>query len=159
LTEPHSLAVLRVLRRCLRSGLRLASSPASNQPCSQPSWTRFSSSHRLPAPAALPPVRLAPRLRPCLRSASRPTLGNLPTTLVARSCPPALPPTQLAPRLRPCLGLVSSSRLLQLIRPELATSHRLSILWPPSCLGSGLHPSARAFRPSPFPWPFGLTPQ
>jgi hypothetical protein len=29
--------------------LRLASSPASNQLCSQPSWTRFSSSPRLPA--------------------------------------------------------------------------------------------------------------
>jgi hypothetical protein len=35
--------------------LRLSSSPASNQPCGRPSWTRFSSSPRLPA------------LRRCLR--------------------------------------------------------------------------------------------
>jgi len=56
--------------------LRLASGPASNQPCDRPSWTRFSSSPRQLSPAALPPVRLAPRLRPCLRSALRPTLGT-----------------------------------------------------------------------------------
>ena len=56
--------------------MRLASGPASNQPCGRPSWTRFSSSPRLLSPAALPPVRLAPRLRPCLRSALRPTLGT-----------------------------------------------------------------------------------
>src|SRR5665213_290843 len=103
LTEPYSLAVLRALRRCLRSGLRLASSPASNQLCSRPSWTRLSSSPRLPA------------LRRCLR---------------------------LSPRHRPCLDLVSSSRLLQYIRPEPATSYRLSILWPPSRLES-----ASALRP------------
>jgi len=125
--------------------LRLASSPASNQPCGQPSWTRFSSSHRLPALRRCQPVRLAPRLRPCLRSGLRLTLGNLPTTLVACSCPPALPPAWLAPRLRPCLELVSGSRLLQHIRPEPATSRRLSILWPPSRLGSDLRPSAVPF--------------
>jgi len=56
--------------------LRLASGPASNRPCDRPSWTRFSSSPRLLSPAALPPVRLAPRLWPCLRPASRPTLGT-----------------------------------------------------------------------------------
>jgi hypothetical protein len=56
--------------------LRLASGPASNQPCGQPSWTRFSSSPRLLSPTALPEVGLAPRLRPCLRSALRPTLGT-----------------------------------------------------------------------------------
>jgi len=54
--------------------LRLASGPASNRSCDRPSWTRFSSSPRLLSPAALPPVRLAPRPRPCLRPALRPTL-------------------------------------------------------------------------------------
>ena len=39
--------------------MRLASSPASNRLCSQPSWTRFSSSHRVPA------------LRRCQRSGFR----------------------------------------------------------------------------------------
>lgn len=87
----------------------------------------------------------------------RRTLGNLPTNLAACSCPPALPPAWLAPRLRPCLELVSGSRLLQHIRPEPATSYRLSILWPPSRLGSDSRPSVHAFRPEPFPWPFGLT--
>jgi len=67
LTEPCSLAVLRVLRRCQRSGFRLASGPASNRLCSQPSWTRLSNSPRLPAlrrclrlsPPALPQISLA----------------------------------------------------------------------------------------------------
>jgi hypothetical protein len=76
------------------------------------------------SPSALPQISLAT------------DPWNLPPILIACSCPPALPPVQLAPRLRPCLELVSGSRLLQHIRPEPATSYRLSILRPPSRLGS-----------------------
>jgi len=131
LTEPHSLAFLRALRRCLRSGLRLASSPASNQLCSRPSWTRFSSSPRLPARRRC--LRLSPLALPQTSLAADP--WDLHPTLIACSCPPALPSARLAPYLRPCLDLVSGSRPLQYFRPEPATSYRLSILWLPSCPG------------------------
>jgi len=152
LTEPNSLAFLRALRRCLRSGLRLASSPASNQPSGRPSWTRFSSSPRLPALRRC--LQLSPPALPQISLAADP--WDLPSTLIACSCPPALPSARLAPHLQPCLDLVSGSRLLQYFRPEPATSRRLSILWLPSCPGSDSRPSASALRLRPFPWPFGL---
>jgi len=104
--------------------------------------------------AASGPACASPSALPQISLAADP--WDLHPSLAACSCPPALPPAWLAPRLRPCLDLVSSSRLLQLIRPEPATSRRLSILRPPSRLGSGLRPSELAFRPAPFPWPFGV---
>jgi len=156
LTEPHSLAVLRVLRRCLRFGLRLRSGPASNQPCGQPSWTRLSSSHRLPV------------LRRCLRFGLRLAFGPASDQPRGRPLGTRQRLSLPAPALRRCrwLGLrlaldpasnwISTRVLFQLIRPEPATSHRLSILWPPSHLGSDSRPSASTLRFLPFPWPFGF---
>lgn len=85
------------------------------------------------------------RLRPCLRLNSRPTLGtcirfSLPAPALRRCVDSACASPS------PCLELVSGSRLLQHFRPEPATSHRLSILWPPSCLDS-----KHVLRPAPFP--------
>jgi len=108
----------------------------------------------LPCGAAFGPAFASPLALPQISLAANP--WDLHPTLVACSCPPALPPAWLAPCLRPCLGLVSGSRLLQYVRPEPATSRRLSILRPPLCLGSDSRPSELAFRPAPFPWPFGL---
>jgi len=71
--------------------LRLASSPASNRPCSQPSWTRLSSSHRVPA------------LRRCQRSGFRLASGPASDQPCGRPLGTCLRISLPAPALRRCL--------------------------------------------------------
>lgn len=73
--------------------MRLASSPASNQPCSQPSWTRFSSSHRLQV------------LRRCQRFRLRFPFGPASDQPCGRPLGTCLRISLPAPALRRCLRL------------------------------------------------------
>jgi len=125
--------------------LAFASGPASNRIRTRPSWTRFSSSPRLPALRRC--LQLSPPALPQIRLAVDP--WDLHSILVACSCPLALPLAWLAPCPRPCLELVSGSRLLQCFRPKPATSRRLSILRLPSCPGVDSRPAEPVLRPAP----------
>jgi hypothetical protein len=62
-------------------------------------------------PAALTPVWLAPRLRPCLEPGLHPALLDPILQLSSSAGPAALPSARLAPRLQPCLGSASRPNL------------------------------------------------
>jgi hypothetical protein len=143
------------LRRCRWFSFRQSPGPASNQPsafaAAQPSRTQPSTLIVCLARRRCPWIRclalaLHPLLRPCLRSGLRPTLGTLPTTLIACPAPAALPSglAHANPSALPRTGL-------QLASPPGPSELNLRLLIASAILRL---PSLPWLRLAPLPWPF-----
>jgi len=138
------------LRRCRRFSFRLPPAlPRTSLAASPPRPNLQLSSSAQPGGAALGSdagSRLHPLLRPCLRSGLRPTLGTLPTTLIACLAPAALPSglAHANPSALPRTGL-------QLASPPGPSELNLRLLIASAILRL---PSLPQLRLAPLLWPF-----